>query len=124
MQPNEIDRASRACGEYAAEITGDGELGMKVALGIWISSDLAYNEQEIENALKLLRTNRTATAPGSGCDRIWPGRGGSDTLIRRLAPIAQMVERVLGKDEVCGSIPHRGSVDPGGSATAVGLESG
>jgi phosphoserine phosphatase RsbU/P len=32
MQPNEIDRASRACGEYAAEITGDGELGMKVDL--------------------------------------------------------------------------------------------
>ena len=47
-----------------------------------------------------------------------------DKLSPRLAPIAQMVERVLGKDEVCGSIPHRGSVDPGGSATAVGLESG
>ena len=46
-----------------------------------------------------------------------------DKLSPRLAPIAQMVERVLGKDEVCGSIPHRGSVDLGSPATAAGLES-
>ena len=34
-------------------------------------------------------------------------------FVRRLAPIAQVVERVLGKDEVGGSNPPRGSVDPG-----------
>ena len=58
-----------------------GELGMKVALGIWISSDLAYNEQEIENALKLLRTNRTSI------DRIFVG---NEAILRGDVTVEQL----------------------------------
>lgn len=58
-----------------------GELGMKVALGIWISSDLAYNEQEIDNALKLLRTNRTSI------DRIFVG---NEAILRGDVSVEQL----------------------------------
>ena len=43
------------------------EMGMKVALGIWISSDRDYNKQEIEAALKIIRANPVSV------DRVFVG---------------------------------------------------
>lgn len=62
-----------------------GDLGMKVALGIWISSDLEYNEQEIQNALKLLRTNRTSI------DRIFVG---NEAILRGDVSVEQLNEYI------------------------------
>ncbi len=62
-----------------------GELGMKVALGIWISSDAASNEKEIDLALKVLRTNRTSI------DRIFVG---NEAILRGDVSVAQLNEYI------------------------------
>ncbi len=72
-----------------------GDLGMKVALGIWISSDLEYNKQEIENALKLVRVNRTSI------DRIFVG---NEAILRGDVSVEQLNEYIR---QVRREVPRR-----------------
>lgn len=69
------------------------KLGMKVALGIWISSDLDYNKQEIDNAIKVIRETR-----GTTIDRVFVGnevilRG--DVSVEQLNDYIRQVRREL-----------------------------
>jgi exo-beta-1,3-glucanase (GH17 family)/cellulose synthase/poly-beta-1,6-N-acetylglucosamine synthase-like glycosyltransferase len=61
------------------------ELGMKVALGIWIGADKAQNEKEIEEALKVIRENPVSI------DRIIVG---NEVILRGEIPVAELNEYI------------------------------
>ena len=62
------------------------------------------------------RTRRLAIRAGGGALCILVGRHDRSAGVQP-APIAQQAERLHGKEKVCGSIPHGGSVrDPGATA--------
>ncbi|MCC6918934.1 MAG: glycosyltransferase [Alphaproteobacteria bacterium] len=61
------------------------ELGMKVALGIWIGADKAQNEKEIAEALKVIRENPVAI------DRVVVG---NEVILRGEIPVAELNEYI------------------------------
>lgn len=78
-----------------------GELGMKVAIGIWIGPDEALNRQQIEAALKVIRTNRTSI------DRIFVG---NEAVLRGDVTVEKMNEYIR---EVRREAPRRIKVSTG-----------
>ena len=71
------------------------ELGMKVALGIWIGPDKALNKSEIDLALKAIRSNRVSI------DRVFVG---NEAILRGDVTVAELNEYIR---EVRREVPRR-----------------